>query len=126
MPLFECSVFSGMYAALQQSLPTIASKLNLYTSGGGCEDAVKLRKLVITGHSLGGGYAQLFTAHLLSAPEFESYFESVRCVTFGAPLVFCKDVRCSFFYEKLAARCLHFVYQFDLVPRCVVWGSGVV
>ena len=47
----------------------------------------------------------------------KTIFETVKCITFAAPLVYCQDVRNSFFYNKLNARCLNFVYQFDLVPR---------
>eukprot|EP01083_Nonionella_stella_P274013 929862_1 len=122
LPQFECSVFSGMYAALQQSLSFVCGKLHLYSSDEYFENnksnnTTKIYKLVISGHSLGGGYAQLFLAHLLSVSEFKEYFESIKCMTFGSPLVFCSDVRNSFLYDELNAMCLNFVYQFDLVPR---------
>ena len=145
LPHFQCSVYSGMYAALQQSLPFICKKLNVYRGdeyyqnnscppvndndddgdndsddydgGNNNKNITKIHKLVINGHSLGGGYGQLFLAHLLSVPEFEEYFETIKCVTFGSPLVFCKDVKNSFFYKKLNDKIINFVYQFDLVPR---------
>merc|ERR550525_1567762 len=111
------------------SLNKICSKLKRYSGDqywqsnpcppqkGDSRNVTKIYRLIITGHSLGGGYAQLFLGHLLSAAEFENYFETVKCITFAAPLVYCKDVRNSFFFDKLNARCLNFVYQFDLVPR---------
>merc|ERR1712130_502149 len=121
LPRFECSVFSGMYAAMQQSLAFICRKLSIYSSDqyyrrNPCpplsddeeleqeekkKNITKIYKLIINGHSLGGGYSQLFLAHLLSSDEFTNYFETVKCITFGAPLVFCKDVKNSFFNEKL-------------------------
>ena len=63
-------------------------------------DSTKIDTLIITGHSLDGGYAQLFLGHLLSASEFEHYFETVKCITFAAPLVYCQDVRNSFFTKS--------------------------
>ena len=117
VPGFKCSVFSGMYASLQMSLENICEKLKGYSGDQVDPEMTKIDTLIITGHSLGGGYAQLFLGHLLSAAEFERYFETVKCITFAAPLVYCQDVRNSFFYEKLNAQCLHFVYGFDLVPR---------
>eukprot|EP01084_Bolivina_argentea_P168704 292505_1 len=127
LPHFQCSVFSGMYAALQQSLGFICRKLNIYGSEqyfkhnpcppNNNNNITKIYRLVLCGHSLGGGYAKLFLAHLLSTNEFSNYFESIKCITFGSPLVFCKDVKNSFLYKKLNEKCLNFVYQFDLVPR---------
>ena len=80
LPHFQCSVFSGMYASLQLSLNNICSKLKRYSSdqyfqshpcpphkaGGGDGDGgygqqnertniTKIYRLIITGHSLGGG-----------------------------------------------------------------------
>ena len=131
-----------MYAALQQSLAFICRRLKVYASDQYFENnpcppinkseqdsnrmnddddenrnITKIYKIVISGHSLGGGYAQLFLAHLLSVPEFEEYFETIKCVTFASPLVFCKDIENSFLYKKLNEKIINFVYQFDLVPR---------
>jgi len=126
LPQFQCSVFSGMFAALQQSLSIICHRLKYYSSDdyfhqrrqhSSHDNVTKIHRLIICGHSLGGSYAQLFTAHLLSVPEFEDYFSDIQCITFGSPLVFCKDVKQSFLYDALARRVLNFVYQFDLVPR---------
>ncbi|ETO09743.1 hypothetical protein RFI_27635 [Reticulomyxa filosa] len=156
----DCSVFSGMYAALQMSTVQIVKRLEHYANeaywsevsfplqnpqsyndklryefrqGNGLRDSslsdmdvdpineshkrgTKITNLVIAGHSLGGGYAALMLANLLSG-DVKKCFENIEAITFGAPLVFCNDLTKSFLYKEIEERCINFVYQFDLIPR---------
>lgn len=54
---YECSVFSGMYAALQDTMDVIIGKLNTFCGNNNTNNSTKL---IVGGHSLGGGYTLPF------------------------------------------------------------------
>ncbi|CAE7236136.1 yiaY [Symbiodinium natans] len=77
-------------------------------------------QLVLCGHSLGGGYAQVMAVHLLSLNVDVS---AVR--TFGAPHVLVPQAgTAQTMWQKLHAITQHWVHDWDPVPRlplCQTW-----
>jgi len=138
-PHLQCSVVSGMYAAMQQTFHLMVNKLLHYS-----QTKSNIDTLIIAGHSLGGSYSQLFYAYWLSVMRAvndnhfqccisnssnkndtitmirnmeHNNFVHMKVVTFGSPLAFSDDVRESYLYPMLQANCIHFIYQFDIIPR---------
>ncbi|KAL4187405.1 hypothetical protein AMTRI_Chr09g18790 [Amborella trichopoda] len=76
-------------------------------------------KFIITGHSLGGALAVLFTTLLLMHEENELMSKLMGIFTFGQPRV--GDGNLSSFMERnlnqLSKRYYRMVYRYDLVPR---------
>ncbi|XP_065636258.1 senescence-associated carboxylesterase 101 [Quercus suber] len=80
------------------------------------------KQLIITGNSLGGSVATLFTLSLLEKFNF-SKTKGPLCITFGSPLI--GDENLQEAISKYAAwnSCfLHVVYDQDLVPRVLING----
>ena len=76
-------------------------------------------RLVLCGHSLGGGYAQVMAVHLLSRKVEVS---AIR--TFGAPHVLIPQHECPRFWRNLHSITQHWVHDWDPVPRlplCKAW-----
>ncbi|CAE7347973.1 yiaY [Symbiodinium sp. CCMP2456] len=76
-------------------------------------------RLVLCGHSLGGGYAQVMAVHLLIRKVDVA---AVR--TFGAPHVLVPQRKSPRFWEKLHSITQHWVHDWDPVPRlplCKTW-----
>lgn len=69
-------------------------------------------RVLITGHSLGGGYALILTAALRHLGEFTG--ENVVCITFAAPLVFFERTQA---VADCASCILNVVNQNDVGPR---------
>jgi pimeloyl-ACP methyl ester carboxylesterase len=81
--------------------------------------------LVVCGHSLGGGYAQLAALELLQHDN--SKFSPSAVVTFGSPLVIVPDPGHEHrdTWEALDAMCLSFINSYDPVPRMLgSWWVG--
>jgi len=126
-------VHSGIYNAMRKTIPRIVQQLEALIHSSKQE----FFHLRITGHSLGGGYAQLFfldlhTSIIASGILKAQCWRSIRVVTFGAPLTLAPSIKISNDDElkqnaQLAQeRCLidelsyhtdNFVNQFDPVPR---------
>ena len=76
-------------------------------------------KLVLCGHSLGGGYAQIMAIHLLSKKV-----EISSVLTFGTPHVLVPPKGSPQLWQRLQAITQHFVFCWDPVPRlplCTDW-----
>ncbi|CAE7520802.1 yiaY [Symbiodinium sp. CCMP2592] len=76
-------------------------------------------RLVLCGHSLGGGYAQVMAVHLLTRKVEVS---AIR--TFGAPHVLVPQHECPRFWRNLHSITQHWVHDWDPVPRlplCKTW-----
>jgi len=79
-------------------------------------------ELILTGHSLGGGYAQVMALRLLRGlfkrrrARFSGRKKYVTVYTFGGPSVFSGDLE-SPLAKKLGDRLFHFVNRFDVIPR---------
>ena len=76
-------------------------------------------RLVLCGHSLGGGYAQVMAVHLLTRKV-----EVSAICTFGAPHVLIPQHECPRFWRNLHSITQHWVHDWDPVPRlplCKTW-----
>jgi hypothetical protein len=78
-------------------------------------------RVFITGHSLGGAVSTLITAKLLEGfgletPSQNSPRYRLRCVTFGAPLVFAGD-SAQIMDQRHRSHFTHYVLEGDIVPR---------
>ena len=88
-------------------------------------------RLVLCGHSLGGGYAQVMAVHLLSR---RVQVAAVR--TFGAPHVFVppeqeegEEREASQLWKQLCSISQHWVQDWDPIPRlplCKTWMTKVL
>jgi predicted lipase len=72
------------------------------------------RKVVITGHSLGGALAILFAVKIRSAFPAEIKSKLERIVTFGSPAVGLSGFEK--FYAELAGKTIRVINNFDAVP----------
>ena len=81
--------------------------------------ATDKKKMVFTGHSLGGSMAILATLWFLDNCKSDKTIPP-RCVTFGCPLtgdhIFSHALR----REKWASYFMHFVMRYDIVPRLLL------
>jgi len=93
-----------------------------------------IREIVTTGHSLGGGIAQI--AHTIlraqmedeSSPWFELNGVNVRSLAFSAPMTTLivpegTSDETRMFIDKISANSCNVVYHNDVVPRCYGYGS---
>ncbi|ETO27288.1 Lipase family protein, partial [Reticulomyxa filosa] len=96
-------VHSGMHAQLQHK--ALEELIDLFLT----------EKLVITGHSLGAGYAVLAAADLLGALGINY---PMAVYTFGAPLVIEKNAAIISAIGRILEKIVYnFVNQFDVIPR---------
>ena len=80
------------------------------------------KQLIITGNSLGGSVATLFTLSLLEKFNF-SKTEGPLCITFGSPLIGEENLQEAISkYAAWNSRFLHVVSNQDLVPRVLING----
>ena len=80
------------------------------------------KQLIITGNSLGGSVATLFTISLLEKFNF-SKTEGPLCITFGSPLIGEENLQEAISkYAAWNSRFLHVVSNQDLVPRVLING----
>jgi len=135
---FGIGVHSGMYAALQQDgqhvnvLEEVLKELNKHRQWH--------EHLILSGHSLGGGYAQIVALHLLHREAHDSYhsagllkstagFGNIQVHTFGAPHVVVPPpspwaVAEFALWRELESRSTLWVNSWDPVPRlpmCADW-----
>ena len=117
-------VHGGMAHALEQDGDEVSNVVNDVLGALKQHHRVG-EQLVLCGHSLGGGYAQIMALHLLSRKLSVS---AVR--TFGAPHVLVPPKnRSSQMWQKLHAITQHWVHDWDPVPRlplCQDWLLGVL
>jgi hypothetical protein len=118
-------VHSGMWAALHSDKDGTIDRI-LKAVLGIPTTARRRRRLVLCGHSLGGGYALLTALELLgttaASPELEFCMHPV-VVTFGAPMVLFSKID-SPLWRSLATRATLLVNAWDFVPRlpsCETW-----
>ncbi|KAK3227528.1 hypothetical protein Dsin_007390 [Dipteronia sinensis] len=79
--------------------------------------------LIVTGHSVGGSVASLFTLWLLESMNLADA-KRVLCITFGAPLIGDKGLQQAISRNSKRNSCfLHVAANQDLVPRLFVSGS---
>jgi hypothetical protein len=102
------SVHSGILMSMQAIWPKIEHCLSLHCKSG---------SLLITGHSLGGGYAKYSLARILVSHRHLN----VSAYTFGAPQVFSASSVRPLAHVSNSLHC--FVHGADLVPRLL---SGAV
>ena len=99
-------VHAGFLAKAQAAYPRIQEHVERYLSSGGA------RRVVVTGHSLGGAMAQLIAVML--EDDFANL--EVRVMTFGAPRVGADDwVEKYNGYPGLRSATIHWVNQQDFV-----------
>lgn len=85
------------------------------------EEAVnENKKLVFTGHSLGGPIAVLATISFLQEYVKPKNARPPFCVTFGSPLVGNHILSHALEREKWSAYFIHFVMRYDIVPRVLL------
>jgi len=128
--VFGLGLHPGMYAALEQEAPhlnvlqEILSALQCYRQ--------ESEPLVLCGHSLGGGYAQIVALHLLHGGHVEH--SKMKVQTCGAPHIVippqeedsgaAKDL-----WHLLSSCSEHLVNAWDPVPRlplCSKWLTDVI
>eukprot|EP00475_Leptophrys_vorax_P022500 TRINITY_DN3064_c0_g1_i1.p1 TRINITY_DN3064_c0_g1~~TRINITY_DN3064_c0_g1_i1.p1 ORF type:complete len:562 (-),score=111.87 TRINITY_DN3064_c0_g1_i1:32-1717(-) len=95
------------------------------------KDRADQRKLTLTGHSLGGGYSLALLVHVLQNEEILSAIESIKVMTFGAPLIFAKDSLEELMHKKPSVKVeiWNFVHNDDIVPRFLgenLYGGSVM
>ena len=98
----------------EKFLKEIENTIQLYTK----ESKKKFQYLCVTGHSLGGGVAQVFTLRYLSLKK--PPIAAVYTPTFAAPPVHFIPSKDGFkdettHYAKWRKTCVNFVYQWDVV-----------
>ncbi|KAJ0041888.1 hypothetical protein Pint_19398 [Pistacia integerrima] len=129
---FLCSKSSSSFS-IHKTAATLFGRLhdqlsNLKTQVEQFEGQFKDRtRLIITGHSLGGSVASLFTLWLLDSinkrdkEKDKSVIKHTLCVTFGAPLLgdkgFQEAISCSSLWNSCF---LHVAANQDLVPRLFI------
>ena len=80
------------------------------------------KPLIITGNSLGGSVASLFTLSLLEKINFTNT-KRLLCITFGSPLIGDEDLQEAISKYVAWNSCfLHIVSDHDPVPRVVING----
>ncbi|KAH7529193.1 hypothetical protein FEM48_Zijuj05G0158400 [Ziziphus jujuba var. spinosa] len=85
------------------------------------EEAVKgNKKIVFTGHSLGGPVAVLATIWFLQEYVKPQNAKPPFCVTFGSPLVGNHILSHALEREKWSGYFIHFVMRYDVVPRILL------
>lgn len=81
--------------------------------------------LIITGQSLGGSVASLFTLWLLeNIPE--STINLPLCITFGSPLVGNHGLRQAILNRSWHSRFLHIVSNHDFLPRLFISSNSAI
>lgn len=81
------------------------------------------RRIIVTGHSLGGAVATVVALRLLHEMT-PSVAPRVRCITFGAPLIGDSDLRETVKKRNWASVFHHFIHPSDVVPRLLAWSPG--
>lgn len=118
--LFEnelVSVHSGMWGSLSNYIKSIddttIKRINCLLDSREHKDL----PIVICGHSLGGGYAQLFGSSRIYDASIGKHRVS-RIITFGSPQVFTKPREDQHpQWDELSQVCEHYINKFDPVPR---------
>ena len=113
-------VHSGIASTLEQDVDEVGHVLN-DVLGALKQHRQAEEPLVLSGHSLGGGYAQVMAIHLLMRDV-----EIFAVQTFGAPhvLVPPKKTAPQVLWQRLNALTTHWVHAWDPVPRlplCKTW-----
>eukprot|EP01084_Bolivina_argentea_P142900 251011_1 len=112
-----CHVHGGIYSKMASNFKRIHKNIESHIE----KDKSKIKNIVVTGHSLGGGVASLYL--LKAFKESLSVYDDLHtlCVTFGSPLVFAKDKTYNQIkndiFNKLDNKSHHFVNNCDSVPR---------
>ncbi|KAK2973409.1 hypothetical protein RJ640_011643 [Escallonia rubra] len=85
------------------------------------KDAIKKgRQIVFTGHSSAGPTAIFATLHFLEENKKTIGETSIRCLTFGSPLVGDRILPHALRRENWARYFVHFVTRYDIVPRIML------
>ena len=71
-------------------------------------------KLTITGHSLGGGVAELITMKLLRNNDFPG--KEIKCIAFGAPPIYHGHLD-----DRISNAIENWVHENDLIPRLSIY-----
>uniref|UniRef100_A0A0D6QTK3 Fungal lipase-like domain-containing protein n=1 Tax=Araucaria cunninghamii TaxID=56994 RepID=A0A0D6QTK3_ARACU len=80
----------------------------------------KNRKIVFTGHSVGGAVAALATVWLLEKRADSYSHDPPICITFGSPLLGDDKFGQAIRRERWAAQFYHVISRFDIVPRILL------
>eukprot|EP01084_Bolivina_argentea_P161931 281819_1 len=123
------NVHSGIYRAMKDNFWDIHNEIEKYTK----TTHKRIKNIIITGHSLGGGMASLYLFEVFkkditnkaqqNAKNLRLYNDyDLKIITFGSPLVFAshKHAHESYhqqIFSKLNNISHHFVNKTDLVPR---------
>ncbi|KAJ7970897.1 senescence-associated carboxylesterase [Quillaja saponaria] len=78
-------------------------------------------RLIITGHSLGGSIASLFTLLLLDSIDLSKNYKRPLCITFGSPLIGDKSLQQAILEYSTWNSCfLHVASHKDPLPRLFI------
>jgi hypothetical protein len=111
------SFHGGMYKALKLYEDKIIASLRDYCSKGHC------KRIFITGHSLGGGYAKLLSLSPRFNQEILSAFDCVEVVAFGSPMVVLGD--CKLDYPHVDTTMI-FAHDNDLVTKLPKYTKSLI
>jgi len=98
------SIHKGFYTRTEAEMEKILNHLETIQN-------VPIKKLIVTGHSLGGACAIIFSLLLSQKEDIWNKFEKKVVITFGAPLVSSKVV------DIIDYKIINIVNVYDLVPR---------
>eukprot|EP01084_Bolivina_argentea_P056894 104039_1 len=117
----ELFVHSGIYTYLMRDYKSIWREIR------NINKEKSFNKLIITGHSLGGGLSKLFALRSLIDNQFVNINCNFQVITFAAPLVISTRMDPNLLsldsrniYFSLHSKTICFVNRFDIVPRILV------